>query len=635
LRTQHISTKLSATIGTHTPKTTTTTMTMRLLEHVPSSFLVGQGFCLDDQGSATYARFYCRGGCPSSISPQACASSCWDIQERHLNHFKEDIITPGYVWSPDSCDCLIDPNGAGKNELYDVGQQTDFAFRWETTDALGPITNSTGDDNYRSCYAFDVDTYNQTETTSDETGVPPWLVIGQGRCSDDWGATDYTGVFCWDCQASLSQEACSSSCWGIQQTYIEPLERNFQTLGFLLGDDYCECLLDTNGVGYYDFPFDEFNGIEAQTNFSYYFGGTMDMGPITGFSPGSSSHSWCFAFEIDTDQPETCEDYADFIDSAGDGCDWYVDANRCNDCLLYMKNGRTACGNCCKCGGGWRGGVIGEDNQPPNDNDPNYTEDDESGDFSTGATFGIFFVVIIFVCTLAFFLQNDKARRRAQSVSAQGQSPQPSAHTSAPTEDELLSDFEARLAATSMIVSKKDLIPKEPTLRKISLCGDDGADDQDSGDTTTFASAGTSKGEEEEIVVPPMQDIELGTDEEDCNFSPIGNIGVESMRSDAEHNWVLQLPCTTDSQPPPKQVSCVCAICLSAYKVEETVSWAAEETRNRSNSSSSTLRRCPHAFHTSCIVKYAMTSTESGTNTTTGVVPCPLCRQPFVGTSNS
>mmetsp|Transcript_6544 Transcript_6544/g.16817 ORF Transcript_6544/g.16817 Transcript_6544/m.16817 type:complete len:108 (-) Transcript_6544:111-434(-) len=107
------------------------------------------------------------------------------------------------------------------------------------------------------------------------------------------------------------------------------------------------------------------------------------------------------------------------------------------------------------------------------------------------------------------------------------------------------------------------------------------------------------------------------------------------MRSDAEHNWVLQLPCTTDSQPPPKQVSCVCAICLSAYKVEETVSWAAEETRNRSNSSSSTLRRCPHAFHTSCIVKYAMTSTESGTNTTTGVVPCPLCRQPFVGTSNS
>mmetsp|Transcript_4389 Transcript_4389/g.9759 ORF Transcript_4389/g.9759 Transcript_4389/m.9759 type:complete len:626 (+) Transcript_4389:105-1982(+) len=623
---------------------------MRVLSNVPSSSFIGRGYCLDEQyhGVRVYndssRRFYvfwftfsCY-NCPASKSPETCASSCWDIQETYLNPLEEDIITPGYVYVwPDGCVCLSDTNDAFGNgivatpiELSDVEELTGFKLSWNRAPVdMGPITNSTGlINNSEFCFAFDLDANNETETTSAPGSDPSSIFVGKGRCLDDQGSTGYSRVYCSGCPASLSRKACSASCWDIQQTYIDPLEQNLLMVGFLLEGGYCECLLDLNGafMDDDDFPFDEFDEIVAQTDFFYKFGRKHDMGPITDTITDTSrrpSSAWCYAFDFAT----TCVDRGYFIDQHGNGCEWYINEKRCNDCLLYTNNGgRNACESCCKCGGGWHRG----------DSDPNSTNDD-SDKFLPGAAQVFAAAAIIFLLVLAVALHLSRSRRTQSAAPTQGQSSQPSPEHSAPTEDQLLSDFEAKLAATSMIVSKKNIIRKEPTLQKTSFRGDFD-NDQDSGDTTTFSSTVTRQGEEEEIVVPPMQDIELGTDDNDGNFSPPGNNkGVESMRSDAEHTWVLQLPRTTDSHQQQKQVSCVCAICLSAYKVDETVSWAAMGVENTttqgSTSSSSSHSGCPHAFHTACIVKYAKTSTASQTNST--VVPCPLCRQPFVGTANS
>mmetsp|Transcript_8129 Transcript_8129/g.17199 ORF Transcript_8129/g.17199 Transcript_8129/m.17199 type:complete len:484 (+) Transcript_8129:194-1645(+) len=475
--------------------------------------------------------------------------------------------------------------------------------------------------------------------------APSSFLVGQGLCLDDQGSAAYSSLFCRDCPASLSPDTCAISCWDIQQTHIDPLELDLEMVGYMWEDDYCECLVDTkNGAAMNEYspPLDE---IAAQTNSSFSSGGLNDMGPITS-NCSSSSSAWCYSYDIvDTNQTEitsppdntdnsTCVDQEDFLDNSGDGCEWYShkSESRCNDCHFYTNSdGRNACGACCVCGGG---GVNREDNQPSNYDVPGATwEDSSSG--GRGLAVGGYLTAITFVGALLFVTQHCKSRVGAQYASTQRQrSLLSSPQTSEPTEDQRMSDFEAKLAPTTMVVSKKDLIPKNPALHTISSCGGDG--DQDSGDTATIVSATSEEaGEEGDIVVVPyiMDDIELGID--DNIGQPTVNKKVEeSIRSDAEQNWVLQLPATNDSQQHRKEVSCVCAICLSTYKADEAVSWAARvenETTQGSASSSSSCGGCPHAFHTSCIVKYAMTST-SGENSTE-VVPCPLCRQLFVETN--
>lgn len=78
-------------------------------------------------------------------------------------------------------------------------------------------------------------------------------------------------------------------------------------------------------------------------------------------------------------------------------------------------------------------------------------------------------------------------------------------------------------------------------------------------------------------------------------------------------------------------VPSTCAICLNSYQKGDRVSW-------------SDSAECSHAFHTSCIVCYAETCSikqqqqerNTGIAPTTKLVitvPCPLCRNTFVGCS--
>merc|ERR1719412_2867761 len=48
-----------------------------------------------------------------------------------------------------------------------------------------------------------------------------------------------------------------------------------------------------------------------------------------------------------------CVDDLDWVDSYGDGCDWYVSSDECQDAEEYVDwNGESAKDKCCMCGGG-------------------------------------------------------------------------------------------------------------------------------------------------------------------------------------------------------------------------------------------------------------------------------------------
>ena len=63
-----------------------------------------------------------------------------------------------------------------------------------------------------------------------------------------------------------------------------------------------------------------------------------------------------------------------------------------------------------------------------------------------------------------------------------------------------------------------------------------------------------------------------------------------------------------------KSLSNGCAICLSRYKVGDTLVW-------------STNPDCPHAYHQDCIIEYLARIEDD--NSTSSCMPCPCCRQDF------
>ena len=67
----------------------------------------------------------------------------------------------------------------------------------------------------------------------------------------------------------------------------------------------------------------------------------------------------------------------------------------------------------------------------------------------------------------------------------------------------------------------------------------------------------------------------------------------------------------------PRAVPNVCAICLEAYRPNETVVWSSNID-------------CSHAFHQDCILDYLVTKLEVKED----VSPCPCCRQDFMGLSS-
>jgi hypothetical protein len=75
---------------------------------------------------------------------------------------------------------------------------------------------------------------------------------------------------------------------------------------------------------------------------------------------------------------------------------------------------------------------------------------------------------------------------------------------------------------------------------------------------------------------------------------------------------ILDLP----REHSPRAVPNACAICLEAYKPEETVVWSSNID-------------CSHAFHQDCILDYLVKLKVKDT------VPCPCCRQDFMGKSCS
>jgi hypothetical protein len=78
-----------------------------------------------------------------------------------------------------------------------------------------------------------------------------------------------------------------------------------------------------------------------------------------------------------------------------------------------------------------------------------------------------------------------------------------------------------------------------------------------------------------------------------------------------------------------RKVSSVCSICLSAYQVNDEVSWSANKT-------------CPHVFHEDCIVDWLTKSSrrKQRNREHTAAEPedppmlCPCCRQDFVMPQN-
>jgi hypothetical protein len=113
------------------------------------------------------------------------------------------------------------------------------------------------------------------------------------------------------------------------------------------------------------------------------------------------------------------------------------------------------------------------------------------------------------------------------------------------------------------------------------------------------------------------EDLEMGTSSDpgdqneqvgelpDAPPAPPLEIGEE------EDSGILDLP---RKHYPHAAVPNVCAICLDAYKPDDTVVWSSNID-------------CSHAFHQDCILDYLVKLKAWVKDT----VPCPCCRQDFMG----
>jgi hypothetical protein len=111
------------------------------------------------------------------------------------------------------------------------------------------------------------------------------------------------------------------------------------------------------------------------------------------------------------------------------------------------------------------------------------------------------------------------------------------------------------------------------------------------------------------------EDLEMGTSSvSDSDQNEAGELvdappALEIYEEDL--GIILELP----RKHYPRTVPNACAICLEAYKPDETVVWSSNID-------------CSHAFHQDCIIDYWLVKLTVG-----DTVPCPCCRQDFMSLS--
>ncbi|KAL7566874.1 hypothetical protein ACA910_021365 [Epithemia clementina (nom. ined.)] len=124
------------------------------------------------------------------------------------------------------------------------------------------------------------------------------------------------------------------------------------------------------------------------------------------------------------------------------------------------------------------------------------------------------------------------------------------------------------------------------------------------------------------LVLPPPFEVERSSKSE-VNSCP-----------NSDQPVVEQAPPQAIEQPNkylchPREVSGICAICLSPYEVGDQVTWAAPNANeadaalfgeDHAESANSSNSHCAHAFHTDCIIGWLSKK---------DVPKCPVCRQSF------
>jgi len=128
------------------------------------------------------------------------------------------------------------------------------------------------------------------------------------------------------------------------------------------------------------------------------------------------------------------------------------------------------------------------------------------------------------------------------------------------------------------------------------------------------------------------KDIERGTaidiDESNSELRlPFARLESSTISNDPEEENP-EIPDMEDSRK--KTVPGVCAICLCAYEVGDRVTYSdgvstvesEQDIESGTLSSSSSISKCPHAFHTDCIVQWLAKKNDARPE-------CPCCRRPF------
>ena len=112
------------------------------------------------------------------------------------------------------------------------------------------------------------------------------------------------------------------------------------------------------------------------------------------------------------------------------------------------------------------------------------------------------------------------------------------------------------------------------------------------------------------------EDLEMGASSIDPDQHEAGELldASPALEICQEDFGVLDLP----RKQYPRAVPNFCAICLEAYRQNETVVWSSNID-------------CSHAFHQDCMLDYLMIKKLKGKDTV--VSPCPCCRQAFMDLS--
>jgi len=151
----------------------------------------------------------------------------------------------------------------------------------------------------------------------------------------------------------------------------------------------------------------------------------------------------------------------------------------------------------------------------------------------------------------------------------------------------------------------------------------DGSDGCREGENRILVSGQAKEKETEE------KDIEQGTaldiDESNSELRlPFARLERRKTSNDTEE----QTPSNHDEDDIRKEtVPGVCAICLCSYEVGDRVTYSESVSTSQSeqdieSGTSLPISRCPHAFHTDCIVQWLAKKNDA-------LPECPCCRRPF------